>query len=104
MCLSIPAKIISIDGNMAKVSIGGAIYNAGLQLLEDVKVDDYVLLHSGYAIQKLSLEEVEETKKLLQELIDASDEVEKNEASNKQQAKGKVIKRLLRYARNNGNF
>ena len=88
MCLSIPAKIISIDGHMAKVSIGGAIYNAGLQLLEDAKVDDYVLLHSGYAIQKLSLEEVEETKKLLQELIDASDEVEKNEASNKQQAKG----------------
>ena len=71
MCLSIPAEIISIDGNMAKVSIGGAIYNAGLQLLEDAKIGEFVLLHSGYAIQKLSLEEVEETKKLLQELLDA---------------------------------
>ncbi len=79
MCLSIPAEIISIDGNIAKVSIGGAIYNAGLQFLEDAKVGEFVLLHSGYAIQKLSLEEVEETKKLLQELIDASDEVSKRE-------------------------
>ena len=45
MCLSIPAKILSIDGDKARVSLGGAEYNAALNLVEDVKVGDYILLH-----------------------------------------------------------
>ena len=53
MCLSIPAKILSIDGDKARVSLGGAEYNAALNLIEDVKIGDYVLLHSGFAIQKI---------------------------------------------------
>jgi hydrogenase maturation factor len=36
MCLSIPAQIISITGNMAEVSAGGTIFKAGLQIIEDV--------------------------------------------------------------------
>lgn len=56
MCLGIPAEIISIDGGMAKVSIGGTIVNASLQLLEDPKIGEYVLLHSGFAIERLSKE------------------------------------------------
>jgi len=68
MCLAIPAEIISIDGDMAKVSIGGTIVNACLQLLENPGIGDFVLLHSGFAIEKLSKEEAEETLKLLKEL------------------------------------
>jgi len=60
MCLSIPSKILSIDGNMAKVSVGGNIFKAGIQLLDDVKVGEYVLLHAGFAIQKIREEEAEE--------------------------------------------
>ena len=67
MCLSIPAKVESIDGEMAMVSVGGAKYNASLQMLDDVKVGDYILLHTGFAIQKISEEEAQETLKVFEE-------------------------------------
>jgi len=68
MCLSIPAKILSIDGDQAKVSVRGAEYSAGLQMIDNPEVGDYVLLHAGFAIQKISDEEAEETLKLLREM------------------------------------
>ena len=67
MCLSVPAEILDITGNRAKVSVGGAIYDAGLHLVEDVHVGDYILLHSGYAIQKIDSEEARITLELLRE-------------------------------------
>ena len=70
MCLSIPAKILSIDGDQAKVSVRGAEYSAGLQMIDDPEVGDYVLLHAGFAIQKISDEEAKETLKLLREMDD----------------------------------
>ncbi|MDD5571077.1 MAG: HypC/HybG/HupF family hydrogenase formation chaperone [Bacteroidales bacterium] len=74
MCLSIPAKIQSIEGDMAKVSIGGTIVNASLQLLDNPKIGEYVLLHSGFAISKLSEEEAAETIRLLRELGEIDNE------------------------------
>lgn len=74
MCLSIPAKIVSIDGNMAEVSAGGAIFKAGLHMIENAKVGDYILLHAGFAIQKISQEEAAETLKILKEMNDALNE------------------------------
>jgi hydrogenase expression/formation protein HypC len=68
MCLSIPAKIVSIDGSMAEVSAGGTIFKAGLQLIENAMVGDYILLHAGFAIQKISEKEAEETIKLFEEI------------------------------------
>jgi len=68
MCLSIPAKIISIDGSMAEVSAGGTIFKAGLQMIEDANPGDYILLHAGFAIQKISEEEAVETLKLFEEM------------------------------------
>jgi hydrogenase expression/formation protein HypC len=68
MCLSIPAKILSIDGDMANASIGGAIVKTGLHLLDDVKVGDYVLIHTGFALQKISEEEAIETIRIIEEL------------------------------------
>lgn len=64
MCLSVPAKVISIDGELAKVSIGGTEYEASLQMVEDVNIGDYVLVHTGFAIQKLDEEEAIETLKV----------------------------------------
>jgi len=69
MCLSVPAKILSIDGDKARVSLGGAEYNAALNLVEDVKVGDYVLLHSGFAIQVIDEKEALETMQLLNEVL-----------------------------------
>jgi hydrogenase expression/formation protein HypC len=73
MCLSVPAQVVKIDGQMADVSIGGAIFKAGLHMVEDVKTGDYILLHAGFAIQKISEEEALETLRLLKELDDLSD-------------------------------
>jgi hydrogenase expression/formation protein HypC len=74
MCLSIPAKIVSINGDMADVSAGGAIFKAGLQMIENPKVGDYILLHAGFAIQTLSEKEAEETIRLLEEMNNSINE------------------------------
>jgi len=68
MCLSIPAKIVSIDGNMAEVSAGGTIFKAGLHMIEDAKIGDYILLHAGFAIQKISEKDAAETLKIIEEI------------------------------------
>jgi len=68
MCLSVPALVVKIDGQMADVSIGGAIFRAGLQMVENVSAGDYILLHAGFAIQKISEEEARETLNLLNEM------------------------------------
>ncbi|MCY1721112.1 HypC/HybG/HupF family hydrogenase formation chaperone [Prolixibacteraceae bacterium Z1-6] len=76
MCLSVPAKILSINGDRARVSLGGAEYNAALNLVDDVIVGDYVLLHSGFAIQKIDEEEAMETMRLLNEVLEKEKEDE----------------------------
>ncbi len=60
--------IVAIDGQMADVSVGGALFKAGLHMVEDVRPGDYILLHAGFAIQKISEKEAIETLKLLNEL------------------------------------
>jgi hydrogenase expression/formation protein HypC len=68
MCLAIPAKVISVDGASAMVTIEEVEYKASLLLLDDVKPGDYIMLHAGFAIQKVDAEEAEETLRLLNEL------------------------------------
>jgi len=68
MCLSLPARVISVEGDMARVSVGGAVFSAGLQMVEDVSVGDYILLHAGFAIEKMKEEEAMETLRLLKEM------------------------------------
>jgi len=68
MCLGVPGKIIEINGETANVSVGGTMIKAGLQLVEDAKVGEYVLIHTGFALQKISEKEAAETLKLIKEL------------------------------------
>ena len=68
MCLGIPAKIMKINGDYADANISGATIRIGIQLLEDVKQGDYVLVHTGYALEKLSEEEALETLKTIRQL------------------------------------
>jgi len=68
MCLGIPAKIIFIEGEIATVSIGGVEYPASLQLLPDASLGDYVIIHAGFAIEKIDLQEAEETIRIIQEI------------------------------------
>ncbi len=74
MCLSLPARIISIEGDMGQVSVGGVLFRAGLQMVEGVKVGDYVLLHAGFAIEKMKEEEAMETLRILKEMEDSISE------------------------------
>lgn len=74
MCLSIPGKVVSITDDIATVSIGGSRVTAGLQLLDNVKVGDYVLVHSGFALQLISEDEAAQTLALIRELEDLSDD------------------------------
>jgi hydrogenase expression/formation protein HypC len=69
MCLAIPAKIASIepDGQSARVSLGGVIKEISLALVEGVTVGDYVLIHVGYALNRLSEEEAQRTLALISE-------------------------------------
>ena len=68
MCLAIPALIKSIEGHQAEVDIDGVTREVSIQLTPEVKVGDYVLLHTGYAINVIDAVEAEETLKLLRKL------------------------------------
>jgi hydrogenase expression/formation protein HypC len=68
MCLAIPVRVTELlDGDMARVTLDGVGKVISLALVEDVKVGDYVILHVGYALNKLDPEEAERTLALLAE-------------------------------------
>jgi len=72
MCLGVPGKIIEIFGKddlrMGRIDFGGVIREACLEYVPEAEVDDYVVIHVGFAISRLSQEEAEETLRLLREI------------------------------------
>ncbi len=68
MCLAIPALVKSINGHQAEVDIEGITRQVSIQLTPEVKVGDYVLLHTGYAISVIDEDEAKETLQLLREI------------------------------------
>ncbi len=71
MCLAIPVKVIKINGEKAIVDADGLQKEISIMLLPQIKVGDYVLLHSGFAIKRVDLEEAKETLKLVEEIINS---------------------------------
>jgi len=67
MCIGIPVKILSIDGNIGIAEYGGVKRKIGLQLLDDIKIGDWVILHAGFAISKLDEQQAKETLELLKQ-------------------------------------
>ena len=63
MCLALPAMVVAIDeaSGMATVALGEVKREVSLALVEDVQINDYVLIHVGYALNKVSVEEAEKT-------------------------------------------
>lgn len=57
MCLGIPAKVISIEGDNANVEIGSIQRKVILLIDEEINVGDWILLHAGFGISKLSSED-----------------------------------------------
>ncbi|MCF6353896.1 MAG: HypC/HybG/HupF family hydrogenase formation chaperone [Candidatus Polarisedimenticolaceae bacterium] len=67
MCLAMPVEVITIDGETGKVNLGGVHKEISFALVEDVEVGDFVLIHVGYALNKVSPEEAEHTLALFAE-------------------------------------
>jgi hydrogenase expression/formation protein HypC len=72
MCWAIPVKIKEIDGQMGQVEMSGTERQVGLQMIEQPRVGDYVLVHAGFAIQKIDEEEARETLRLWDEMARAA--------------------------------
>ncbi|WP_026258901.1 HypC/HybG/HupF family hydrogenase formation chaperone [Uliginosibacterium gangwonense] len=79
MCLAIPARVVEIrEGDHAIVELGGVRKDASLALVDGVSVGDYVILHVGYALQKLDAKEAEITLELFREIArQQGDDLEK---------------------------
>jgi len=70
MCLSIPGKVIKMKDDTADVAVGGAVVNIGIQMVDNLKVGDFVLVHAGFALQIIDEKEALETLQLLREMSD----------------------------------
>jgi len=73
MCLAVPVKVVSIEGDEAETEIGGVKRRVSIALTPEVKAGDYVLLHTGYAIGVVDEVEAKETLKLFEEIINLSE-------------------------------
>ena len=69
MCLAIPSKVVAINDKMATIDVSGVRRDISLLLLpEEAAIGDYVLVHAGFAIQKIDREAAEEALKLITEI------------------------------------
>jgi hydrogenase expression/formation protein HypC len=68
MCLAVPSQVKAIEGQYAKVEIGGVSRNVSILLTPDVKVGEYILVHTGYSIGVVDEDEAQETIKLFNDL------------------------------------
>ncbi|MBU1932842.1 MAG: HypC/HybG/HupF family hydrogenase formation chaperone [Candidatus Omnitrophica bacterium] len=68
MCLAIPMKILKIEGDRAIVSAGRVERRISINFLSNPRIGDYVMVHAGFAIEKLDPKKAEETLKLLESI------------------------------------
>ena len=70
MCIAVPFEVKEIEGNVARVGVGTTRRQVYLDLMDEVEVGDFVLVHAGFAIEKVDKEEAEKTLALFKELTD----------------------------------
>ncbi len=73
MCLAIPSMITAINGPIATIDVDGVRREVSLMLLEDAAVGDYVIVHAGFAIQKLEEDVARESLAILREAMERMD-------------------------------
>lgn len=71
MCLAVPMMVKSIDGDTAVCEIDGVRREASLMMVDDVAVGDFVLIHAGFAIEKLDQADAEQTLALFRQVLAA---------------------------------
>ncbi|OIP33583.1 MAG: hydrogenase assembly protein HypC [Deltaproteobacteria bacterium CG2_30_66_27] len=72
MCLGVPAKILETGEGAAVVELGGVRREISVMLVDDVAVGEWVIVHAGFAIEKLSEEAAEQTLALFREIAEAA--------------------------------
>jgi hydrogenase expression/formation protein HypC len=71
MCLGVPGRVVSIDGDAAVVDFGGVARSVRLELVdEEVRVGDHVLVHVGFALRRIAAEDLETTLAFFASLAD----------------------------------
>ncbi|CUU48659.1 HypC/HybG/HupF family hydrogenase formation chaperone [Clostridium beijerinckii] len=75
MCLAIPAQVRNIDNYSAIIDIMGLESRINIQLIEELKVGDYVLVHAGCAIQKIDKDYFEELQRIFQSILNSEEKV-----------------------------
>ncbi|AJG99956.1 hydrogenase assembly protein HypC [Clostridium beijerinckii] len=75
MCLAIPAQVRDIDSYSAIIDIMGLESRINIQLIEELKVGDYVLVHAGCAIQKIDKDYFEELQRIFQSILNNEEKV-----------------------------
>lgn len=78
MCLAIPAKVLEVNGDVAKVDFGQGVAREVNVMLVNAKVGEYVLVHAGYAIETLDQEAAEESLKMWRELLEQNQSYDVN--------------------------
>lgn len=84
MCLAVPVKVTSIENEMLTCQMGeGATFVtvSGMLLESEPQIGDYLIVHAGFALRKLSPVEAEETLKLLREMVSLNDGPEESQQS-----------------------
>lgn len=68
MCVAVVGKVESIDGNIAKVNFMGVFRDVSVEFINDVKIGEYLMVHAGYAIERLKEEDALNTIDIMKEL------------------------------------
>lgn len=89
MCLAIPSRVVEMDQFRAVVDVYGARREVNLMLMpEEVVIGDYVLVHAGFAIQKIDETAAQEALKVISAIIDDVSKEMENEAADSLQSYG----------------
>ena len=71
MCIAVPAQIIGVEDYNARIDIMGIESKVNIDLIEDPKAGDYILVHAGCAIEKIDTDYFEELQKIFQSILEA---------------------------------
>lgn len=75
MCLGVPGRVLSVNGNLATVDFWGVTRDVRLELVDQpVAPGDYILNHVGYAIRRIPQDDVQETLALYEQLLQSADQ------------------------------
>lgn len=73
MCLAVPEKVVAINGQIGSAEVGGIIREVNLMMISDVQMGDFVLVHTGFAIEKIDPTEAAKTLALFREMMSADE-------------------------------